>query len=90
MAKSWLSADNISSHFRVTKDTAYTWIAEMPGPAHKIGGPWKFRASEIGDWVRADKLASEPEPLVAPRAGVTGHAYTGIDKVDQEVADDSE
>jgi excisionase family DNA binding protein len=53
----WLSADDIAVHLGVTKDTVYTWIADKAMPAHKIGRLWKFRASEVDDWVRGDGAA---------------------------------
>ena len=53
MTEPWLSADDIAAHLGVTKDTIYTWIAEMGMPAHKIGRLWKFQASEVDDWVRS-------------------------------------
>ena len=52
MAESWLSADDIAAHLGITKDTAYTWIADRAMPAHKIGSLWKFQTSEIDEWVR--------------------------------------
>ena len=54
MAESWLSADDIAAHLGITKDTAYTWIADRAMPAHKIGRLWKFQASEVDEWVRRD------------------------------------
>ncbi len=52
MAEPWLSADDIAAHLGVTEDTVHTWIAEKVMPAHKVGRPWKFQASEIDDLVR--------------------------------------
>jgi len=58
VAESWLSADDIAAHLGITKDTAYTWIADRAMPAHKIGRLWKFQASEIDDWVRRDDASA--------------------------------
>ena len=52
VAEPWLSADDIGAHLGVTKDTAYTWIAEKAMPSHKVGLLWKSQASEIDEWVR--------------------------------------
>ena len=53
MPEPWLSADDISAHLGVTKDTVYAWIADKAMPAHKVGRLWKFQASEVDDWVRS-------------------------------------
>lgn len=53
MSEPWLSADDISTHLGVTKDTVYLWIADKAMPAHKVGRLWKFQASEVDDWVRS-------------------------------------
>jgi excisionase family DNA binding protein len=53
MSEPWLSADDISGHLGVTKDTVYAWIADKAMPAHKVGRLWKFQASEVDDWVRS-------------------------------------
>lgn len=53
MPEPWLSADDIAAHLGVTKDTVYTWIGEKNMPAHKVGRLWKFKASEVDQWVRS-------------------------------------
>jgi len=58
MSEPWLSADGIAAHLGVTKDTVYSWIAEMAMPAHKVGRLWKFQASEVDEWVRTGGVAS--------------------------------
>ncbi|CZJ09035.1 TPA: helix-turn-helix domain-containing protein [Legionella pneumophila] len=47
----WLSVDEISEYLGVKRDTVYKWIAEKGMPAHKIGRLWKFKVSQIDDWV---------------------------------------
>jgi excisionase family DNA binding protein len=61
----WLSADDISAHLGVTKDTVYVWIAEKSMPAHKVGRLWKFQASEVDEWVRNGSGASSGEDFIA-------------------------
>ena len=43
------------------KDPVYRWIDHKGLPAHKIGRLWKFKLSEVDDWVR-DGGASGDEP----------------------------
>ncbi|XXM71409.1 helix-turn-helix domain-containing protein [Lysinibacillus sphaericus] len=48
----WSSLDQIADHLGISKDTVYRWIAKKQMPAHKIGKLWKFKVSEVDDWVR--------------------------------------
>lgn len=52
MVEPWMSADEISAHLGVSKDTVYAWISVQNMPAHKVGRLWKFQASEVDEWVR--------------------------------------
>ena len=49
----WSSLDEIAEHLGVSKDTVYRWIANKQMPAHKIGRLWKFKKSEIDEWVKS-------------------------------------
>ncbi len=37
----------------VAKDSIYRWIEHRGLPTHKIGRLWKFKLSEVDEWVRA-------------------------------------
>jgi excisionase family DNA binding protein len=50
----WVSADVISGHLGVTKDSIYAWIAKKDMPAHRVGRLWKFKVTEVDAWVRRD------------------------------------
>ncbi|HAT2030666.1 TPA: helix-turn-helix domain-containing protein [Legionella pneumophila] len=47
----WLSVDEISEYLGVKRDTVYKWITDKGMPAHKIGRLWKFKVSQVDDWV---------------------------------------
>lgn len=49
----WVSVDDLAKHLGVAKDSIYRWIDHRGLPAHKIGRLWKFKLSEVDDWVRA-------------------------------------
>jgi excisionase family DNA binding protein len=49
----WVSVDEVVRHLGVAKDTIYRWIEAKGLPAHRLGRLWKFKLSEIDDWVRA-------------------------------------
>jgi excisionase family DNA binding protein len=52
-AERWSSVDEVTAHLGVSRDTIYRWIEARALPAHRIGRLWKFKLSEIDDWVRA-------------------------------------
>ena len=49
----WSSLDVIAEHLGVSKDTIYRWIASKKMPAHKIGRLWKFKISDVDEWIRS-------------------------------------
>jgi excisionase family DNA binding protein len=48
----WVSVDELSKHLGVTKDSVYRWIERRGLPARKLGKLWKFKISEVDQWVR--------------------------------------
>ena len=50
----WSSLDEIAEHLGVSKDTIYRWIANKKMPAHKLGRLWKFKLTEVEEWVRSN------------------------------------
>ncbi len=49
----WVSVDSVAEHLGVSHDTIYRWIERRSLPAHKIGRLWKFKLSEVDEWVRS-------------------------------------
>ena len=57
----WAAVEEVAEHLGVAKESIYRWIESRGLPAHKIGRLWKFKLSEVDDWVRAGgAAASEP------------------------------
>ena len=54
----WASVEDVAKHLGVAKDSVYRWIDTRSLPAHKIGRLWKFKISEVDDWVRAGGAGS--------------------------------
>jgi excisionase family DNA binding protein len=48
----WLSVEEIAVHMGVSKETVYRWLERGKIPAHRIGKLWKFKASEVDEWVK--------------------------------------
>ena len=49
----WASVEDVAKHLGVAKDSVYRWIEARKLPAHRIGRLWKFKLSEVDEWVRA-------------------------------------
>lgn len=47
----YYSMPEIMKYLGISRDTALRWIATKQMPAHKIGKNWKFKLSEIDEWV---------------------------------------
>ena len=59
MTEPWASVDEIAKHLGVAKDSIYRWIDRRRLPAHRIGRLWKFKVSEVDEWVRAGGADSD-------------------------------
>ena len=53
MTEPWTSVEDVAKHLGVAKDSIYRWIERRNLPAHRIGRLWKFKISEVDEWVRA-------------------------------------
>ena len=55
----WLSVDEIAAYLGVKRDTIYKWVVRKHMPAHKAGKLWKFKATEVDEWIRQGKAGTE-------------------------------
>ncbi len=55
MQERWLSVAEIADHLGVSKDMIYSWLGQKKIPAHKVGRLWKFKISEVDEWMRQGK-----------------------------------
>ena len=53
----WFSVEEIARHLGVSKETIYRWLERKTVPAHRMGKLWKFKASEVDEWVKAGGAA---------------------------------
>lgn len=54
----WISIEDAADYLGVNKDSIRNWIKKDSNiPAHKIGKQWKFKRSELDEWVKSGKSA---------------------------------
>ena len=53
----WIGIEKVAEYMDVTKDTVRNWIKKTDIPAHKIGKLWRFKKSEIDEWIKSGKSA---------------------------------
>lgn len=55
----WASVEDVAKHLGIARDTVYRWIESKALPAHRIGRLWKFKLSEVDEWVRSGKATDD-------------------------------
>lgn len=53
----WVGIKHIAEHLDVKEVTVRKWIVDGKIPCKKIGKQWKFKISEIDEWVNSGKSA---------------------------------
>jgi len=48
----WVSVEEVATHLGVNKDTVYRWVVKKGLPAHRVGRLFRFKLSEVDEWVR--------------------------------------
>ena len=49
----WVTLKEVQSYLGVGRESILSWIAKRNMPAYKVGRLWKFKLSEIDDWIRS-------------------------------------
>lgn len=65
----WLSVEEIAAHLGISKETIYRWLEKEKIPANRIGRLWKFKASEVEQWIKdggAEEHKNESKRLLLP------------------------
>ncbi len=57
MQDSWIDIEQAAQYLGVNKDTIRNWIKKGSVPAHKVGKLWKFKKSELDEWIKSGKSA---------------------------------
>jgi excisionase family DNA binding protein len=59
----WVGVEDVARHLGVNKDSVYRWIEKMGLPAHRLGRLFRFKISEVDEWVRQDNDLPAPRSL---------------------------
>lgn len=57
----WSSMDMITDYIGVSRETVLQWISSRNMPAHKVGRRWKFKISDVDEWIRSGGAADKNE-----------------------------
>lgn len=49
----WTSLKDVQLYLGVGRETILQWIAKREMPAYKVGRLWKFKLSEVDEWIRS-------------------------------------
>ena len=52
----WVNLEDIAEHLSVSKDTVRAWMREGKLPINKAGKRYKFKISEVDEWLRDGKI----------------------------------
>ena len=53
----WIDVEEAAQYLGVNPNTVRSWVKNKDMPAQKIGRRWKFKVSEIDEWVKSGASA---------------------------------
>ena len=59
----WSSLEDMTEHLGVSRESILQWISKKGLPAHKLGRLWKFKISEVDEWVRSGGAADRERSI---------------------------
>jgi excisionase family DNA binding protein len=55
----WYTMKEVQAYLGVRRETILQWIAKRNMPAYKVGRLWKFKLSEVDEWIRSGGAADD-------------------------------
>lgn len=52
----WVNLEDVAEHLSISRDTVRTWIKDGKLPVYRAGKMYKFKISEVDEWVRAGRI----------------------------------
>ncbi len=56
MPEKWVNLEDIAEHLSVSTDTVRNWIKDGKLPFYRAGKRYKFKISEVDEWLRDGKI----------------------------------
>ena len=56
LVEKWVNLEDVAEHLSISKDTVRTWVKEGKLPVYRAGKRYKFKISEVDEWVRKGKI----------------------------------
>ena len=53
----WVNLEDIAVYLSMSEDTVRTWIKEGKLPFYRVGKRYKFKISEVDEWIRTGKMS---------------------------------
>jgi len=53
----------VQEYLGVGRETILQWIAKRNMPAYKVGRLWKFKLSEVDEWIRSGGAADNSDSM---------------------------
>ena len=58
----WVRVEDVAKHLGVNRDSVYRWIEKVGLPAHRVGRLFRFKISEVDEWIRAGGASEVGDP----------------------------
>ncbi len=52
----WVNLEDVAEHLSISRDTVRTWIKDGKLPVYRAGKMYKFKISEVDEWVRTGRI----------------------------------
>lgn len=70
-SEAWLTVEQMAAYLNIAPITVYRWIEADKIPCHKVGRQWRFKASEVDNWILRGE-ASDEAPIPRSTSNETG------------------
>lgn len=57
----WVTLKELQEYLGVGRETILAWISKRNMPAYKVGRLWKFKISEVDEWVRSGAASDKQD-----------------------------
>ena len=58
----WVTLQDVAKHLQVVEETVHRWIARKGLPTTKAGRVWRFKLTEVDEWLRSGGANEDSQP----------------------------